>query len=195
MNPVALDPSLANSIVRYEGALMMTHDLLSGLSDADAHVAPAKGGWSVAQCLDHLVVAGSRMRTRLEEDIARARELGRVAKSDRPARFSWFDKLFIFAVARGPQGKPPRVKAKHVPLFDPGPGRPIPIVVAEFVSLQDRLIATARSAQGLDLADIKVESLINDKIKVALGAWFLAIAGHQERHLDQAARVRRELGR
>jgi hypothetical protein len=195
MNPVALDPALATSIVRYESALMRTHDLLAGLSDADAHVAPEPGAWSVAQCLDHLVVAGSKMRKRLEEDIARSRELGRVARSDGPARFSWFDKLFIFAVSRGPQGKPARFRVKHVPVFDPGPGRAIPVVVAEFVSLQDRLISTARSAQGLDLADIKVESLINEKIKVSLGAWFLVIAAHQERHLDQAARVRRGIGR
>lgn len=195
MTPSALDPALAGSIVRYEGALMMAHDLLEGFSDHDAHVAPEKGAWSVAQCLDHIVVAGSKMRTRLEEDIARARSLGRVARGDRPARFSWFDRLFILAVSRGPQGKPPRMKVKHMPVFDPGPGRPIPIVIAEFVSLQDRLISTARSAQGLDLADIKVESLINEKIKVALGAWFLVIASHQERHLDQAARVRRAIGR
>jgi hypothetical protein len=187
-----LDPALADSIRRYEGALIRLHDVLEGLGDAEARRAPAKG-WSVAQCLDHLVVAGSLMATRLEESIQRARELTRVARSDRPARFGWFEKLVIAVLSRGKGGERPRLPLPHPQPFDPGPGRSIAILASEFIALQDRLIATARSARGLDLAGIKVQSAASDSFRLSLGAWFVLIAGHQERHLDQAARTRRAL--
>jgi hypothetical protein len=188
----ALDPALEDSIRRYEGALIRFHDVLAGLGDAEARRVPAKG-WSVAQCLDHIVVSGTLMVARLEEAIQRARELTRTARSARPARFGWFDRLFIAVNARGKNGERPRFPVRHQPSFDPGPGRSIAILASEFIALQDRLIVTARSARGLDLEGIKVASVLNDAIKVSLGAWFLAIAGHQERHLDQALRVRQGL--
>jgi hypothetical protein len=194
VNASGLDPVLADSMERYEGALFRLHDLIIGLSEADAHRSPGKGAWSVAQCLDHLVIAGSLMCVRLDEAVHRARELTRTVKDGRPARFGWFDRLFIAVTARGKDGRRPRLRVPHRPLFDPGPGRPIPILTSQFTALQDRLITSARSAKGLDLVDIKVESLLDGRIKVGLGAWYVAIAGHQERHLDQAMRARAAIG-
>ena len=193
MSSAGLDPVLADSIERYEGALFRLHDLILGLPEADAHRSPGKGAWSVAQCLDHLVISGSLMCARLDEAVHRARELTRTVKDGRLARFGWFDRLFIAVTARGQDGRPPRFRVPHRPLFDPGTGRPIPVLTSQFTALQDRLITSARSAKGLDLVDIKVESLLDARIKVGLGAWYVAIAGHQERHLDQAMRVRAAL--
>jgi len=193
MSSAGLDPVLADSIERYEGALFRLHDLILGLPEADAHRSPGKGAWSVAQCLDHLVISGSLMCARLDEAVHRARELTRTVKDGRLARFGWFDRLFIAVTARGQDGRPPRFRVPHRPLFDPGTGRPIPVLTSQFTALQDRLITSARSAKGLDLVDIKVESLLDARIKVGLGAWYVAIAGHQERHLDQAMRARAAL--
>jgi hypothetical protein len=191
----ALDPSLEDAIRRYHGAIERLYVILLGLEDLDARRAPPGGGWSIAQCVDHLVVAGTKMVAKLEEAITRSRQLTRLARSSKPAKFGWFDRLFIWAVSSGKAGEPPRLRVRHAPPFEPGPGRTVTIVASEFGALQDRLIASARAAQGLDLAGIKVESVISDSIKVSLGAWYLAIAGHQERHLDQAARTRQAIGR
>jgi hypothetical protein len=189
----ALDPALEDAIRRYEGALIQVHEVLAGLGDAAAHLVPPKG-WSVAQCLDHLVIAGSLTVAKLEATIQRARELTRAARTDRPARFGWFDRLMIGLLSRQKDGMRPRLPLPHPAPFDPGAGRSIAILASEFIALQDRLIATARSARGLDLADIKMGSAANDSFKLSLGAWFLLIAGHQERHLAQAARVRKAIG-
>jgi len=193
MGVTALDPVLDDSIRRYEGALIRLHDVLAGLGDAEARRAPAKG-WSVAQCLDHLVVAGALTAAKIEQTIQRSRELTRVARTDRPARFGWFDRFFVALLARGKDGLRPRLPLPHPQPFDPGAGRSIAILASEFIALQDRLIAAARSARGLDLVDIKMGSAANDSFRLSLGSWFLLIAGHQERHLDQAARTRKELG-
>jgi hypothetical protein len=37
---------------------------------------------------------------------------------------------------------------------------------------------------------VKVRSVLASWLEVGLGAWFVALAGHQERHLDQARRAR-----
>jgi hypothetical protein len=194
VNETGLDPLLARSIERYESALFRLHDLILGLSDFDAHRAPAPGAWSIAQCLDHLVVTGSLMCARLDETIHRSRQLTRTVKDGKPARLGWFDRLFIAATASGRDGRAPGLRVRHRPVFDPGAGRPIHILTPEFTALQDRLITSARSAKGLDLAGIKVDSLIDARIKLGLGAWYVALAGHQERHLDQAMRARIALG-
>jgi hypothetical protein len=185
-----LDPVLSRSIARYEDALFRLHDLLVGLPEAGAHRSPGKGAWSVAQCLDHLVIVGTLTCARLDEAVHRARELTRTVKDGRSARFGWLDRLFIFAVSSGRAGGRPRVRFAHRPVFDPGPGRPLRILTPEFTALQDRLISSARSARGLDLVDIQVASVARPGFKASLGAWYLALAGHQERHLDQAVRTR-----
>ena len=193
MGVAVLDPSLEDAIRRYEGALILCHDVLSGLDEAAAHRAPEKG-WSVAQCIDHVVISGTKMAARLEGEIQRARELTRTARSSRPARFGWFDRLFVWALGRGKDGKA-ATRVKTGEAFEPGAGRSIPILESEFIALQDRLIQAARSANGLDLADIKVRSILNENFQFALGAWFVGLAAHQERHLDQAMRARKAIGR
>jgi hypothetical protein len=189
----AIDPSLEDAIRRYEGALQKCHDVLQGLGEAGVHRQPA-GGWSIAQCIDHLIISGTLMSARLEAAIHRARELTREARSKKPARYGWLDRLFVWALGSGKEGKP-NTRVKTGPAFEPGPGRSIPILESEFIALQDRLIQVARSAQGLDLVGIKVRSILNERFQFALGAWFVGIAAHQERHLEQAARTRKEVGR
>ena len=180
MGVTTLDPSLEDAIRRYEGALILCHEVLQGLGEEAAHRRP-ENGWSVAQCVDHVVISGTKMAARLEQEIQRARELTRTSRSNKPARFGWFDRLFVWALGRGKEGKA-TTRVKTGPAFEPGAGRSIPILESEFIALQDRLIQAARS-------------VLNESFQFALGAWFVGIAAHQERHLDQAARARKAIGR
>lgn len=191
----ALDPMLEGAIARYDAARTAAASVLAGLDDEAAHRAPRRGGWSVAQCLDHLLVIGARMGARLEESIARAKAEQQLAKPGRPAQIGWFDALFIRMIGppRKAGGRPPMpVTAPAV--FAPGEGASVAVLGEQFAALQDRLTAAANAAQGCDLDGIKVRSLISDKLQLRLGAWFVAIAGHQERHLAQARRTRAALG-
>ena len=60
----------------------------------------------------------------------------------------------------------------------------------EFTRLQERLIALVQDSNGLDLARPKVPSPAQKVLKLDLGQWFALTAGHKERHLWQANRVR-----
>lgn len=50
-----------------------------------------------------------------------------------------------------------------------------------------------RSADGLDLARIKVTSPVTRLLRLSLGQWLAGLAGHQRRHLWQARQVKTEL--
>lgn len=195
--PALMSPTLADACRRYDAARGRARALLEGLDDAAFHRAPPGGGWSVAECLEHLVIAGSKMNTRLEEATSTARAAGRIASAD-VARQSlqpdWISRFFLLATGAAKDGARPGLRVAVRPVFDPadprGRGRDRDAVLADFLALQDRLERTAHAADGLDLAGIKVASLISDWLRLPLGMWFVSLAGHQERHLDQAARIR-----
>jgi hypothetical protein len=194
--PVVESPTLADAIRRYAAARARARDLISGLGLAEFHRAPAEGAWSVARCLEHLVVSGTKVVARLEAAIERGRAAGRhadPAARRAPVRLGLRERFLLAGTAPGRQGGPPRMRVRTREAFEPGDpaaGRDGGVVLADFTALQDRLERAARAADGLDLAGIRVPSVIAPWLRVGLGAWFLAIAGHQERHLDQAARTR-----
>jgi hypothetical protein len=137
------------------------------------------------------------MVARLEPAAAEARAAGRIATAGAarlPVRLGWFARLFIAGTAPGKGGRRPGMKIEVRGPFDPGDprgrGRGRDAVLADFLALQDRLEAAARAADGLDLSGVTVESVLAGWIRVPLGGWFIAIAGHQERHLDQGLRAR-----
>ena len=196
-----LSPTLAGAMRRFASARATAREVVAGLAEDAFHHAPPGGGWSVGQCLEHLVVCDTKMVERLELAIRAARDEGRLAseaEARAPMRLHWFDRLFIAGTAAGRAGAAPRFKVAVRPAFDPGDpavrGRTRDEILRDFLALQDRLDAAALAADGLDLARVKVASVLADWARVSLGAWFVAIAGHHERHLDQARRARAALG-
>jgi hypothetical protein len=192
-----LSPTLRDCVARYEAARVRAGALVEELSDDGFHRAPPGGGWSVAACLEHLVVSGQKVADRIERAAAEGRAAGRTASeraAREPVKLGYFARLFVKGTAAGKDGgKPPMKTAVREP-FDPGDpkarGRGRGAVLADFLALQERLRAAARAADGLDLARITTSSVLAAWLKIPIGGWFLVLAGHQERHLDQAERAK-----
>lgn len=190
-----LSPTLAEVTQRYAMARQRAQALADRLDEAAFHRPAADGGWSVAQCLEHLTVVGAKTAANLETAIVGARAAGRFAApgaARAPLRLDWFSRLFVAAMGAGRTGQAPPMKMRTRPPFEPdamGAARPRAAVLGDFLALQDRLEALARAADGLDLAGVKAESSIAAWIRVSIGGWFVSLAGHQERHLDQAERA------
>ncbi len=196
MSATPLSPTLADAIGRYCAARDAVSALCAETSDEGFHRAPPDGGWSVAECIEHLLVSGGKMAAKLEPALAAARTAGRLATpaaARAPVRLGWFARFFVQSTGPGKPGRAAPARVRTRPPFDPGDprarGRTRDAVGADFAALQERLIAIAGAADGLDLAGVKIESVLASWIRVPLGGWFLAIAGHQERHLDQARRA------
>ena len=158
--------------------------LLHGLSDAQFNWSPGDGQWSIAQCIDHLNVSNRQFSKLLEDGVARGRAAGQL--SDGPYSYSFLSRAFLRL------NEPPvKRKFKAPGAFRPSSGPLSPErVVPDFFALHDRLIEIIQSANGLDLAAIKVPSPVTRLLKFNLGMMFWILAAHDRRHLWQVRQIR-----
>jgi hypothetical protein len=184
-----LVPELQDRDRQFSAAKDTARALTEGLTDAQFNWRPEPGRWSIAECLDHLTATGSKLLPGMDAAIERARARGKAASG--PFSYGWFDNWFI----RGTGPMPATSKGmKHPKQYAPKADQPVERALPAFLELQDQLIQRLHAANGLDLARIKISSPILRLLRISLGAWFAATAGHQERHLEQARRVREHPG-
>ncbi len=184
-----LIPELQQRQGQFSAAKDTARALTEGLTDEQFNWHPESGRWSIAECVDHLTTTGIKLLPGMDAAIERARNRGKSASG--PFRYGWFDNWFI----RGTGPMPATGKGmKHPKQYAPRADQPVERVLPAFLELQDQLIQRLHAANGLDLARIKISSPILRLLRISLGAWFAATAGHQERHLEQARRVREHPG-
>ena len=184
-----LIPELQEYQRQFSEAKETARDLAADLTDAQFNWRPEPGRWSIAECLDHLNTTGSKLLPGMDAAIERARERGRTGSG--PFLYGWLSRWFI----RGNQPLPADGKGMKTPkLYTPAADQSVGRVLPAFLDLQDQLIERLHAANGLDLARVKVASPVTQLLRISLGAWFAATAAHQERHLQQAQRVREHPG-
>lgn len=175
---------------RFEGAKAALRELTAGLSDEQFNWRPAENRWSVGECIDHLVVIGVLIMPRLDEGIEKAERNG--WKSDGPFKYGVIGNFFIRV--SGPDEDPPKRKLKAPKMYTPSSNHTVSRLLGSFDSLQDEFCVRAEKANGLDLARVKIASPVTRLLRLSLGQWFQLLAGHQERHLQQARHVLERMG-
>lgn len=136
------------------------------------------GGWSIAQCLDHLNSYGHYYLPRIEKGLAKNKRYRSTFKS------SWLGAYFI----RIMDPKTSKSKYKAFKGHQPSPLLDAHAVVAEFIRQQEQLQAYLRQAQTSDLNTVKIPISIMKCLRLKLGDVFQFIIAHNERHLLQAKR-------
>ena len=162
--------------------------LVAGLSDEQGTRGPEVGGWSVAECLDHLAT-GNRVYLRaMQEPANRARTRGK--HRCRPARPGWVGRLFV-----GLLEPPPRwwSKLKAPRTIRPRAAPPLAETFASFIATQADVRAFLRANADLDLAGIRFPNPFVRGIFFSLATGLHVIVAHERRHLLQAWRVRRAI--
>jgi hypothetical protein len=142
-------------------------------------VRPHPGKWSASECIAHLNIStevflpvlrsaidDARKRNLLSEKLPSMDILGRILR--------WFLE------------PPIRSRVKTTARFVPKAVRAKAESLAEFVSLQEQLLAVVRDARGVDLKKVRVVSAFDKRVKYNLYSAFRIIAAHQRRHLWQA---------
>lgn len=184
----ATDP-LIDELDRYrrqfEGAREEFRKLVEGLSDEQFNWRPGEESWSMAECIDHLVMVGTIMNRSIDEGIQKAEERG--LKSDGPFKYGALGNWFVRAVSGSEEGRKRKFKAPKT--YTPTSEHSISRLDAAFNEMQDAFVVRVQRANGLDLARVKITSPITRLIRLSLGQWFALLAGHQERHLLQARDV------
>jgi len=138
----------------------------------------ANGGWSIAQCLEHLNSYGDFYLPEIEKGIGRYKGNRALAAF----KSTWLGNYFT-------QMMEPKAGMKKIKAFKghiPGDDLDAHKVVADFIRQQEKLLQYVRSSAGALNARIPVS--ISRWIKLRLGDVLQFLIAHDERHLVQAKR-------
>jgi hypothetical protein len=158
------------------------HELVDSVDPATMNRVPPGGGWSAAQCIEHLNETARVYLPVLAEAIEQGRTgdpsgvgegrtlLGRVVvwAQEPPVRF----RFRTFDSIRPPNGD-----------LDPAQ------IVADFETLHEELIVRINESGSTDRKRIRIRSVLDPRLKLSLGDWFAFLAAHGRRHLWQAERA------
>ena len=160
-------------------------DLVAPLDDEQFNWTPARGGWSIAQCLDHLNLTNAAYLRVLGPACERAQRAG-LARSAPPA-LSLPARWLVMLVE-----PPPRFRL-------PAPGQTQPArrkhkaeVWPEFVRTNGQVKALVQTYAGVDLTRARIRLPVLGHLR----AWTVLciMAAHERRHLWQAQQVRASHG-
>jgi len=144
-------------------------------------LAPAPdGGWSIAQCLDHLNGYGHLYYPLIEKGLESNQDKGDEYKA------TWLGNYFTKMLDPDTGKRKMKTFKKHVPARDLDAHN----VVAEFIRQEEYFLQLIRKARGRNLNKISIPTSIASFIRMNLGDTFRFLVAHNERHIRQAARAR-----
>lgn len=133
------------------------------------------GGWSIAQCLEHLNRYGNYYLPQIKKRLA-----AHPGTSSETFTSTWLGNYFTNMM------QPGRGKMKTFKAYAPPPILDAHTIVAEFVKQQETLLSCLHLAYDRDLNKIKIPVSIAKFIRLRLGDVFQFVIMHNERHLLQA---------
>ncbi|WP_247236595.1 DinB family protein [Telluribacter sp. SYSU D00476] len=140
------------------------------------------GGWSAAQCLEHLNSYGRYYLPAVQGAIDTCPT--RYRHSTPYFRSGYLGSYFTSLMKAENKRKYKAMKG-HVPPSDLNGAQ----VVASFIDQQEHWLQLLREAEHLNLNQIKVPISISKFVRLNLGDTFAFVKAHDERHIQQADRV------
>lgn len=156
-------------------------DSISSFQNLDDSIllkSASTGGWSVAQCLEHLNSYGLYYLPLFEKAI----EENPDSQSNKPFKSTWLGKLAIDSMNPDTGKKKFKAFKNHTPQ----PNLVAKEVVAEFINQQERLLQILQKAKSKDIQQIKIPISIAKFLKINLGDALQFLIIHNERHIRQA---------
>ncbi len=156
------------------------------LTDSELNRRSASGGWSIAQCLEHLNSYGDFYLPRIDQAIS--------AYQGKPAltvKRGWLGNYFINSMDPDLSTKRYQAFRGHLPAVSLNGHR----VVGHFIAQQERLLALLRHSGRTDLNRIRIPISITCLIRLKLGDTLEFLIIHNERHIRQADRNLSQLHR
>jgi len=138
----------------------------------------ANGGWSIAQCLEHLNRYGHYYLPAIQQQLAAAN-----SNSTKDTFTStWLGNYFT----RMMHPQTGRKKYKAFKDYTPPANLDAHAVIAEFINQQEALLAIIANSRRADITAIKIPVSIAKFIKLRLGDVLQFVIAHNERHIQQA---------
>lgn len=144
-------------------------------------LAPAPdGGWSIAQCLDHLNTYGRYYFPAIEKALQSSQAKGDMYKP------TWLGNYFTKMLDPDTGKRKMKTFGKYSPSRDLNPRK----VLEEFIHQQEHFLQLIRASRERDLNKIMIPTSISRFIRMNLGDTIRFLIAHNERHIRQAARAR-----
>jgi hypothetical protein len=158
-----------------------------GLSEQQINWKPSADAWSIAQCLEHLMLLNAPY-FRIIEDILRGRRKASLMERV-PLLPTVFGRLVLSAVQPGAKQK---VRAR--PTFAPS-STPMDVgILDRFSTHQNELIRLMKASAELPIGRIIITSVVSRYVTYSLLDAYRILAAHEQRHLRQADRLMRMPG-
>lgn len=165
-----------------EAHFVRATEVYQNLSGAQLNTPPANGGWSVAQCLEHLNSYGHFYLPAVRK-VLQAVKIP-VGSAGGTYRSGWLGTYFIHMMK--PEN-PKKFKAfkGHIP----APKLDGAAVVAEFVEQQEQWLGLMAEITSAAQLNARVPISISPLIRLKLGDVLGFMVAHNARHIQQADRV------
>lgn len=147
---------------------------------------PAKGGWSIAECVDHVNVIARELVGPLREVIHEAKAKGKM--SDRAHRPGFVGKYMTRSME-----PPAKKKMKTQKLYEPTSNLDPDTLLEQYKDVHNTFKQLIRESDGVDLSKVKLKSPAMKILKLNIGDWFFFTASHERRHAWQAEQVAKGL--
>jgi hypothetical protein len=177
-----MNPELTALIDNARAVTAEVESRFSNLSTEQLNWKPNESEWSVAQCLEHLIVSNAGYFPIVE----------RITRGEhRPSlkeRLPLLPRLFGAVVLRAVQPQT-KQKLKARINFQPSRSEIGPDIVTKFQGQQQELIDHMNRTKDLDLKDTIITSPVLSIATYSLLDAYRIIVAHEQRHLAQARRV------
>ena len=181
-----LGEDLQNYHQQFQSIKLDAQEILADLTDIHLAWQPGKDRWSIAQCIDHLLVTGNNSLSNIRTAINEARSKGLF--SEGPFRYGVLERWFVR------QMEPPaKIRFKAPRAYLPSGQRNYAEIVRNFYILQDEFLKCIQESKGLDLARVRVSNPVIRWFRLSLGQEIAFNAAHERRHLWQAQQVRQQI--
>jgi DinB family protein len=148
---------------------------------------PSAGEWSIAQCLEHLILLNEPYFPEIDKILSGQRKASLWERV--PLLPAFFGRLVLTAVQ--PDSKK-KVKAR--PAFEPVSSSIDIGILLRFATHQQDLIRRMKATAELPIEKIIVTSVVSPFVTYSLLDAYRILVAHERRHLKQAGRVMRAAG-
>ncbi|MEO1652789.1 MAG: DinB family protein [Bacteroidota bacterium] len=148
-----------------------------GLSETQFNWKPEAKKWSIAECMDHLLIVFSRYEPNVEKKMQEAKK----DNAFLPYKSTFTGRLFMRFV------NPDKIRKTSAPGFlKPTPGSTYPLSrMEDYLAYLEKVDQYIDQADGMALNKIRIASSIGPILKFSLGDYFLIESMHNRRHLKQ----------
>lgn len=162
-------------------------NVVERLTDAQLNWKPSPEQWSIAQCFEHLTAASRGFNSYFVEALARGRQ--RFAAASPPAYQPTFMGRWLI---KHVEPESPR-KLRAPKIFKPSASN-VQNPLDNFLAQQKNFLSFVGQTNGIDYNRTRLRSPVTPLVRYSLADAYVITVSHEQRHLQQAQRVREATG-